>query len=130
MCVSRVGVKERELDNGDGDGVSFRVEEDREWDPNAVVKTPCGGLGGDACVGEETEGGLGELGGAGMWIFGAVVVGGKAAEVVDEGCRGGGVDGEGGGSAFPVSGEDKDGLRFYCACYFPAKGGEPGVRRV
>ena len=74
MCISGVGVKEGELDDGDGDGVSFRVEEDRKRDPDAVVEPAGGGLGGDACVGEETEGGLGELRRAGMRIFGAVVV--------------------------------------------------------
>lgn len=85
MCVSGVGVEEGELDDGDGDGVSFRVEEDREWDPDAVVEASCGGLGGDACVGEEAESGLGELGRAGVRVFGAVVVGGETAEVVYEG---------------------------------------------
>lgn len=74
MCVSGVGVEEGKLDNRDGDGVSFRVEEDRKWDPDAVVEAACGGLGGDACVGEETEGGLGELGRAGVREFSAVVV--------------------------------------------------------
>lgn len=95
-----------------------------------MVEPAGGGLGGDAGLGEETEGGLGELGRAGVRIFGTVVVGGKAAEVVDEGGRGGGVDREGGGGAFPVGGEDKNSLEFYCGGYFAAKGGESGVGRV
>lgn len=105
-----VGVEEGHLHDRDIDRISFRIKENAEARPDAVIKTALRGLRADARFVEEGDDGASEGGGAAVRELRVVVVCGEAVEVVDQVGLLGDVDLDDVRLALPVRREDDDAL--------------------